>query len=45
MYEPYSKLRSALQKMHDEYLKSKEHNVFRRCNQMQHMIHEVYSIT
>lgn len=41
MIEPYLKLRTTLQKMHDKYLKSKKENLFKRSNHMQHMIHEV----
>jgi len=41
MLEPYRRLKNALKKMQDEYLESKEHNLFMRYSQMQQMIHEV----
>jgi hypothetical protein len=39
--EPYRRLKNALKKMQDEYLQSKEHNIFVRYSNMQQMIHEV----
>uniref|UniRef100_A0AC34FGI0 Uncharacterized protein n=1 Tax=Panagrolaimus sp. ES5 TaxID=591445 RepID=A0AC34FGI0_9BILA len=39
--EPYRRLKNALKNMQDEYLQSKDNNVFLRYNNMKHMIHEV----
>uniref|UniRef100_A0AC34QTK9 Uncharacterized protein n=1 Tax=Panagrolaimus sp. JU765 TaxID=591449 RepID=A0AC34QTK9_9BILA len=39
--EPYRRLKNALKTMQDEYLQSKDNNVFMRYSRMQHMIHEV----
>uniref|UniRef100_A0A915DDY2 Uncharacterized protein n=1 Tax=Ditylenchus dipsaci TaxID=166011 RepID=A0A915DDY2_9BILA len=41
MLEPYRRLKNALKKMQDEYLESKEHNLFMRYSRLQHMIQEV----
>uniref|UniRef100_A0A7E4UZB7 GED domain-containing protein n=1 Tax=Panagrellus redivivus TaxID=6233 RepID=A0A7E4UZB7_PANRE len=39
--EPYRRLKNALKNLQDEYLQSKDNNVFMRYSRMQHMIHEV----
>jgi hypothetical protein len=42
--EPYRRLKRAIIKMQDEYLQSKEHNIFVRYSNLQHMIREVILI-
>ncbi|KAI6221838.1 hypothetical protein M3Y99_01530400 [Aphelenchoides fujianensis] len=41
LLEPYRRLKNALKKMQDDYLESKERNVFVRYGHMQAMVHEV----
>ncbi|KAH7678302.1 Protein F59B8.1 a, partial [Aphelenchoides avenae] len=41
LLEPYRRLKNALKKMQEDYMQSKEHNIFMRYSHMQQMIHEV----
>ncbi|CAD5219106.1 unnamed protein product [Bursaphelenchus okinawaensis] len=41
LLEPYRRIKNALKNMQEEYVASKEHNLFLRYTHMQHMVHEV----